>query len=306
LKPTEARSQEPSPEEQEDGIARLHQVAAQNLETTPPVLVSYLAVPDARLTRLHISPHFKHLVQGNGAHGAYLKDHDRWVQYLHPEDRERVQQALAGTREAQSPYCIDYRLSDAKGVTRWVRDMGIYVGDPQQGGTVIQGVMMDVSLEHELRDRIEALAKQARRAEAEAAASKAGELLQQMHETLEHTASAILRLDAAGRISYANQAALRLTGHTRPELLGHDFAQALLNAPEGRRPADGPAPYLKDCREACARASRTTCKGSPCGARTHAPWRSTASWRPVPRVARSSPWRTPPSTAPSARSCNTR
>ncbi|WP_018954933.1 EAL domain-containing protein [Thioalkalivibrio sulfidiphilus] len=250
MKPTEARSQNPGPEEQEDGIARLHQVAAQNLETAPPVLVSYLAVPDARLTRLHISPHFKHLVNGNGAHGAYLKDHDRWVQYLHPEDRERVQQTLARTREAQSPYCIDYRLSDGHGVIRWVRDMGIYVGDPQQGGTVIQGVMMDVSLEHELRDRIEALAEQVRRAEAEAAASKASELLQQMHETLEHTASAILRLDAAGKISYANQAALRLTGHARPELLGHDFTQALLTAPEGRRPHGNPSQYLKDCSEA--------------------------------------------------------
>jgi diguanylate cyclase (GGDEF)-like protein/PAS domain S-box-containing protein len=223
----------PRAEDLQPGIARVHQMDAQGLGNDTPAMVAYLAVPDAALTRLYVSPQFKTLVPGLTGPARYAKDHDRWQSHLHPEDRDAVLHALQETRAGKHPYTLEYRLLDGNGGVRWVRDVGMYIQDPQNGYAVIQGVMMDVTLEHELAARLAQL--EARRPPAGNGedTSPVRQLTQQMLDTLERAGTGIYRLDTRGRITYINHAALRLTGYERTALLGQHAAEHLHRPPDG-------------------------------------------------------------------------
>jgi diguanylate cyclase (GGDEF)-like protein/PAS domain S-box-containing protein len=224
----------PRAEDLQPGIARVHQMDAQGLSHDTPAMVAYMAVPDAALTRLYVSPQFKTLVPGLTGPARYAKDHDRWQSHLHPEDRDAVLHALQETRAGNRPYTLEYRLLDCNGGVRWVRDVGMYVQDPQNGYSVIQGVMTDVTLEHELAARLAALEGRRRGGgNGEGAAAPVRQLTQQMLDTLERAGTGIYRLDTKGRITYINQAALRLTGYERTALLGQHAAERLHRPPGG-------------------------------------------------------------------------
>jgi diguanylate cyclase (GGDEF)-like protein/PAS domain S-box-containing protein len=213
------------PEAIRPGIARLHELDAHADEGILVTLVPYLAVPDESLTRLYISPLFRSLVPRLTEPGRFVKDHDRWRSHLHPEDRDTVLEKLLATRAGNEPYCLEYRLRDGEGEVRWVRDMGVYVQDPQRDDMVIQGVMMDVTRERELEARLKAMEKHPPPVATGESGELTRQLTRQMHDTLERAGIGIFRLDGEGRISYVNQAALRLTGYARPALLGKPAAR---------------------------------------------------------------------------------
>jgi diguanylate cyclase (GGDEF)-like protein/PAS domain S-box-containing protein len=213
------------PEALQAGISRLHELDAHGDAGILAGLVPYLAVPDQSLTRLYVSPLFRFLVPNPVGHGRFVKDHDRWRSHLHPDDRDTVLGKLLATRADSTAYCLEYRLQDGDGKVRWVRDMGVYARDPQREHTVIRGVMMDVTREHELLARLKALESRTATVPAEDTGELTRHLTQQMDDTLERAGTGIYRLDGKGRISYINQAALRLTGYARPALLGKPAAQ---------------------------------------------------------------------------------
>jgi diguanylate cyclase (GGDEF)-like protein/PAS domain S-box-containing protein len=244
----------PRAEDLQPGIARVHQMDAQGLSGDAPAMVAYMAVPDATLTRLYVSPQFKALVPGLTGAARYAKDHERWHSHLHPEDRDAVLQALHETRAGNRPYSLEYRLLDGSGGVRWVRDVGVYVQDPQNGYSVIQGVMTDVTLEHELAARLAALEARPPAVRDGDGAGPVRQLTQLMLDTLERAGTGIYRLDTKGRITYINRAALRLTGYERPALLGQPAGERLHRPPGGSpRTADE---ATRDLVEALSRGER--------------------------------------------------
>ncbi|OOG23188.1 GGDEF domain-containing protein [Thioalkalivibrio denitrificans] len=202
------------------GIARVHQMESHSEGGALTGLVPYLAVPDDALTRLYVSPLFKSLVTRPVGQGRFIKDHDRWRSHLHPDDRESVLQSLLATRANREPFSLEYRLKDGDGTVRWVRDMGVYVEDPQREDLVIQGVMVDITREHELEERLESLESAVDTTSKDDARGVVGQLTRQMHDTLERAETGIYRLDNQGCVTYINRVALKLTGYERAAVLG--------------------------------------------------------------------------------------
>jgi len=110
-------------------------------------IVVYTAALNARRTTLYVSPQVEALI------GFTRQDHmlepDIWYERLHPEDRERVAEALKECRVTGSPFSCEYRMVARDGRTVWCRDEGQVIrgqaGDPM----FMQGMITDITPEKE-------------------------------------------------------------------------------------------------------------------------------------------------------------
>jgi PAS domain S-box-containing protein len=81
-----------------------------------------------------------------------------WISTVHPDDRERVTEAVRHLAESGEPYDIEYRCVHHDGSTRWVRDYGKAISrDPLGHSLEIQGLLVDTTTTHRMeRERHEA------------------------------------------------------------------------------------------------------------------------------------------------------
>ena len=76
-----------------------------------------------------------------------------WAEYVHPDDRDRVHQAVRHTIETGEPFCCEYRMIARDGKIIWLRDTA-HLGLATDGKTkVLRGSAFDISdrKESELR-----------------------------------------------------------------------------------------------------------------------------------------------------------
>ena len=66
-------------------------------------------------------------------------------QRMHPEDRARVEQAFAHSRETGEPFRCDYRLYGSDNEVHWFHDEASVVCDWEGKVSYLQGVMLDVT-----------------------------------------------------------------------------------------------------------------------------------------------------------------
>lgn len=118
-------------------------------------------------------------------------------QRLHPEDAERVEEALRRATDATGEFSEDYRIIVPSGAVRWVHARGRVVADagPAGGGPgMLVGAVVDVTDQRSQETR-----------------------LTQLVETMP---TAFFSLDGDWRFGYVNSQAERLLGRSRDELVG--------------------------------------------------------------------------------------
>jgi PAS domain S-box-containing protein len=127
---------------------------------------------------------------------------------VHPEDRERIQRETRQSIEGGSEFEREYRVLLPNGRVRWLSVRGRVERDDQGQATALQGVVLDLSSRHldEQRFRV----------------------------AVEAAPSAMLLVDAAGRIVLANAEAERVFGYAREALIGQGIELLL---PESLRGA---------------------------------------------------------------------
>ncbi|MBX0285797.1 PAS domain S-box protein [Halomicroarcula sp. F28] len=131
--------------------------------------------------------------------------------FYHPDDRETVRDAVAGALEDGEPYDIEVRIIAADGTEKWVRTRA----DPQfENGTCkrVRGTIRDIT---ERKEREQNIAQ-----------------TKEWYQTLlDGAPDAVFVADAdSGEIRETNQAATRLLGRSREEIVGLD--QTALHPPE--------------------------------------------------------------------------
>ncbi len=68
-----------------------------------------------------------------------------YVSIIHPADVEMVQKCLRDSVAARGPYDIEYRIVNASGETRWVRDMGTCTHGESGTTPILDGTIFDVT-----------------------------------------------------------------------------------------------------------------------------------------------------------------
>jgi PAS domain S-box-containing protein len=72
-----------------------------------------------------------------------------WERLLHPDDRERVLRESGLARERREPLVTEYRMLDKQGRVRWLVDRGRFTYDAEGRPSTWQGVMIDMTSQHE-------------------------------------------------------------------------------------------------------------------------------------------------------------
>lgn len=136
----------------------------------------------------------------------FLSGHKSYADIVHPEDRDRLEAAFAAAGEQGAALSgRAYRIVLPDGRVRWVRHYAMALRDGRARARHYQGYVMDVTMDVTGRAR----AQQSRRGAVS-------------HLDLLERAAAPIIVHGAGRLLYANPAAVRLFGaHSADELIGN-------------------------------------------------------------------------------------
>jgi len=81
----------------------------------------------------------------HGVDADYVPSLEDGIEFYHPEDRATIQSAVERAIEMGEPYDLDLRIVRRNGEVRDVRAQGKGVEKPQQDGTVLRGVLQDIT-----------------------------------------------------------------------------------------------------------------------------------------------------------------
>ncbi|MEG4110146.1 PAS domain-containing protein, partial [Microcoleus sp. S13_C5] len=112
------------------------------IEQIPGVV--YISPIEANTEEGYISPQLQQLLevpQEEWPAGLF----NSWADYVHPEDRDRVWQAVSNTISTGEPLSVEYRMITRNGRTVWVRDRGNLVLAANGKTQVLQGLAFDIS-----------------------------------------------------------------------------------------------------------------------------------------------------------------
>jgi two-component system sensor histidine kinase/response regulator len=120
------------------------------------------------------------------------------------EHRRRLESAIRSAIDAAQPYDLELEMTSATGRRKWVRAVGSPVSD---GGRVVRlrGTLQDVTERKQAEQSIHMLS-----------------------QAVEQNPAGIVITDAAGRVTYVNDAYLKLSGLERSALIGCDLRSLYL------------------------------------------------------------------------------
>ena len=116
-----------------------------------PAVVYEMSLDDERQT-LYVSPQVEALF--GYSRQEWLDQPDIWTELLHPEDREIELAANDLHNQTGEPWSQEYRLIASDGRVVWVRDQAVLVRDHTGQPPRWQGIMLDITSQKELEERL--------------------------------------------------------------------------------------------------------------------------------------------------------
>jgi PAS domain S-box-containing protein len=131
-------------------------------------------------------------------------------QIIHPDDRQRVREAIAQAEARHEPFTFTYRIVTKDKQVRWMEEHGSGMYGPQGEAIAREGFITDVT---ERMAHLEELGRQHTE-------------LEKLTRAVEQAGELILIGDASGVVQYVNQAFEEMTGFRRAEVIGRPLHMA--------------------------------------------------------------------------------
>jgi len=90
-----------------------------------------------------------------GSLGRGRSNHERYLSLIHPDDRERVRQALDQAIEHDKDFKADFRMTDGMGGERWVAASGQVERNAQGEPLRLRGVSMDITARKQFESELQ-------------------------------------------------------------------------------------------------------------------------------------------------------
>jgi diguanylate cyclase (GGDEF)-like protein/PAS domain S-box-containing protein len=113
-------------------------------------LAVYIDRMDEESSNIYTSPQIEPML--GYTRDEWVSDKSLFVAVLHPDDREPVLAAHAATHVTGEPLHMDYRLISRDGRTIWVHDEARVIAEPEGGGQVLQGYLLDITARREAEE----------------------------------------------------------------------------------------------------------------------------------------------------------
>ncbi len=98
----------------------------------------------------YISPQLEHILGFTPA--QWTSDPGLWRRQIHPEDRDRVEEAVRRNDARREPTEAEYRVLTVDGRVRWIHNRSTWTND--DGRATITGVMLDITERREAEDAL--------------------------------------------------------------------------------------------------------------------------------------------------------
>ncbi|MEJ1935949.1 PAS domain S-box protein, partial [Nostoc sp. NIES-2111] len=182
--------------------------------------------------------------------GTFRSTYEAFLACVHPEDREKVHQAVMGTKDNKSEYYVEYRVIWTDGSIHWIGAKGECIYDDEGTAVRMLGTCVDITQ----RKEAEAVLQQSKAELEIKVAARTAELSQanihlhgliniltitinqqtkieaQLREAerrwrslLENVQLLVIGLDKTGKVEYVNPFFLELSGYTQEEILGREW-----------------------------------------------------------------------------------
>ena len=144
---------------------------------------------------------------------GYLPSRDKptyelWRSAIHPDDLERVDNAVSVMLQDNSGIDIEYRVVRPNGQVRWMRSVGNIHFDYQENPDEIYGLQIDVTHQKELQEHLR-------------------EQKSLLLAVLDNTSDSVVSVDSRKNILMANRSVFELFGYSESELIGSPVAKLL-------------------------------------------------------------------------------
>ncbi len=141
--------------------------------------------------------------------GSFRNTFESFLEDVHPDDREHVLAIIQSTLQQRSNYRIEYRVNDSE-QERWVEGKGQVLFDGAGQTCGMTGVCSDITERKHSEERFRL--------------------------AVEASPSAIVMVDAEGRIAVTNRRVSHLFGYDRQFLTGKPIEQLLQHSGDGQHP----------------------------------------------------------------------
>lgn len=148
----------------------------------------------------------------------YGREHDgrpltiqECLDHQHPGDREMVARQMRGAMRRGEPFAFEHRIITADSRLRWMHCQGLLETDARGRPIWVRGTDQDVTERHVVRDQLTRLHRRSQ-------------------HILESVSEGIVGLDRLAHTTFINNAALRMLGLTRAQLLDIAFDELVIGA----------------------------------------------------------------------------
>jgi PAS domain S-box-containing protein len=124
-----------------------------------------------------------------------------FYRYIHPEDREEVENALADARQKRKPFIAEFRVVRVDGATRWVASRGEFDKEGRAGARRMRGMAVDVTERKVTEERLK-------------------ESQNRLESIVQSAMDAVIAVDDDQRIVVFNAAAEKMFGCPEQDAIG--------------------------------------------------------------------------------------
>ncbi len=171
------------------------------------ILRDVVSLSDADFSQVLFVNRAYETIWGRTVESLYA-DPKSWLEGVHPDDRQQVQEAVQRLRDGQPVDYLDCRVVRADGSISWVRLRAYPVGDGRSHPYRIVGTAYEFTMRK--------LAEDARQ-----------QLEEQYRTVVETAADAVISIDENSQILFANPATTKIFGYELRELIGKQFTMLM-------------------------------------------------------------------------------
>jgi PAS domain S-box-containing protein len=137
-----------------------------------------------------------------------------FYRYVHPEDREEVENAFADARQRRKPFIAEFRVVRVDGATRWVASRGEFDKEGRAGARRMRGMAVDITERKVIQERLK-------------------ESQNRLESIIQSAMDAVIAIDDDQRIVVFNAAAVKMFGCPQQDAIGTSIDRFI---PERLRP----------------------------------------------------------------------